>query len=156
EATTTAGKVDSTDLLVDFGTVKLLPGGKAFTLGDEENTVPVGKTWADLSPDTSDLQLPQKPQKFLVEMVDFLAIKPQLDKLTKQKHASLEKPRSSRDALLASSPSSRPRKATTSPLLVRGDGIPVRDGVVLDFALGTAIPLPSGAVAWWKAENNAN
>jgi len=158
EATPSASAVQSTDLISDFGAVKLLPGGKAFSFGDETNTAPVGKDWADVNEKASAAGTPSSPRHFLIEMVDFQTIRPMLNALPKpQKHASLGSPRRNHEALLASaSARSHPITPDTRLMATHTRAAVQKAGVVIDFALGTSVPVPPNIVSWWKAENNAN
>ena len=153
-ATGSLAAVEATDLTADFGMAKVLQGGKAFGVGEETDSLPVGKAWADIQATDSVLAGSTTLKHFLIEMTDYASIKPKLAKLPKA-HASLSAPAINRGSLLALQ--SRPMPAFASKPMVVGlsPGDP-NPGMVLDFALGLSLPIPSGIVAWWKGEGNAS
>jgi hypothetical protein len=150
-----SSSVLSTDLSADFGGVKILSGGRAFSFGDETNSVPVGKTWLTLKQDSSNSTAGS--ENYLIEMVDYATIKPKLNALpTVKRQASVSQPHASRQSLLASFQCDTPSPKTTGSMLTATAGSPTRPGLVLDFAIGSSVPLPPNIVAWWKGENNVD
>lgn len=146
-------QVQSSDLAAQFGLVKLLPSGKAFSLDNDTNTAPVGKAWADIEqPAASDGTVPPA-RHFLIESVDWLTIRSKLATLPKmQEHSSLEGPKQGRKGLLASARSVPAQQASARPMLTVRTLVPEKPGVVIDFALGVPVPVPPGVISWWKAE----
>lgn len=133
--------VMASDAALDFGTMKIVRGA-AFTLQGRRNSVPVAKAWGDF-----------QGRKFLVETVDYQAIQPALQTLTASASPASRHiyggPESMIQALAAVAPAGPP---VGEMQLARADTSP---GVVLDFAVNVAVPLPEGALAWWPAGDDA-
>jgi len=174
-----AAAIQTEDQTISFGAAKIIAGGRAFTIGAESNSIPVSKAWTLVEPDDPKAA----PRTFLVEKFDWLAAKTQLDKLEKApRTASIHSPKNDRQSLLASlgqsraAPLSHPLRRRGSAasrmgegrgegnqsdgargramLLAKSSALPA-DGLVLDFTILNAVPLPSGAISWWPAGGNA-
>jgi len=145
--------VEAGDQSTDLGNLKIPGGGKAFRVGEEEDTIPVSKTWIQMNRPDEPEQQALPPTRFLCERADWISIKPQLDKLPKHPgHASLEKRKSSRALLARLIPSPAPALGTPAPVLVAKSSPPANSGLVIDFA----VVAPPGLIAWWKGEGNTS
>jgi hypothetical protein len=92
-------EVDAPDYDSDFGTMRLVAGGRAFGIGAEEGSLPVAKSWADVSPGGTQSGA-TSARRFLIETVDYEAAKPSLNQLEKAPGHAWLRPRS-RPSLLA-------------------------------------------------------
>src|SRR5262249_24396332 len=61
---------------------------------------------------------------------------------------------SGRTMMAQAGPSRKDSKAS-APMLVASKAMDEHDGLVIDYNLAGCYSLPSGAVAWWMAESNA-
>jgi hypothetical protein len=158
-ATGSAAAVTATDHIISLGNMRFTGPGRAFNLQSPSNSVPVFKTWSPASK--------EEPGRgnFLIESLDYLSMKPNLNRLPKgTRHGSaslidVERARLLRS--LAATGSLRPAvagKAGTTgrePMLLAAAPKYPNAAVVLDFELGAPTPLPSGSVAWWRADDDA-
>jgi hypothetical protein len=130
------------DEILDFGAMKMVRG-HAFGIDDPENKVAVSKAWIETH-----------LRSFTAESADWLAIKPALDRLPRRE-ASLRQRNWERADLRRALPERRVAQAEAKPLEVAAVS-PVRaPGVVLDFIIVNSIPMPQGALSWWRAACNA-
>ena len=148
---------------LDFGAARIV-NGRAFSSSAQDETTPVGKSWVHLG-----------GLDWLIESVDYLAVKAKLDLLPKaRRSASNARPQSQREALIrslatqktavpAAAPGSGPGDAAqTQPQLAaratlgRGQAATASPPqFVLDFVIVSSVPVPSGVVSWWPAGGNA-
>ncbi|MEI2722970.1 MAG: LamG-like jellyroll fold domain-containing protein [Verrucomicrobiota bacterium] len=140
-----AGGVAVADEQLKFGAMRI-GDGHAFGLQSEGDRTPVAKTFARI-----------EGRDWLIERVDYTALKSALDKLPRpQAGLSPDRLKSDRSGLVRSLQArsgARPagrikRMAAVQP--------PDRDGLVLDFVIVSSVPLPAGVVSWWPAGGNAN
>jgi hypothetical protein len=156
-----AGGVDAADSTISFGVMRMVAGGRAFSLGNEQNSLPVAKSLTRLTNEDGTITT------WIVERLDYLSAKPSLDALPAAKHASLSKPTRNRSDLLrlqasatrqAENPQS-PRfarvKRQPKPMLLARNWHPPKDSFLIDFTIINAIPVPSGIISWWPAGGNA-
>ena len=152
------------DQTINFASMKIVAAGRAFSIGDDQDSVPVAKTWNSVQPET----LGADPRHFIIEQVDYLSVKAKLDSLPKAAgHASATPPKSSRSELLhlyASHAANQGRTGNQQSSRMRGDSTLMLmakapsssgHGFVLDFTIINSIPVPPGIVSWWPAGDNA-
>ena len=143
-ATNGLSAVTANDMALDFGTMKIVRG-VAFSLNGTSGPVPVAKEWHQT-----------QGRNFLVETVDYRAIEPSLQTLTATADASPKKTFASREQLIQTLTASVAQPAASRAMQVaRAETGPAK-GVVLDFTIIDAIPLPAGAIEWWPAGGDAN
>ncbi|HEY5914357.1 MAG TPA: LamG-like jellyroll fold domain-containing protein [Verrucomicrobiae bacterium] len=143
--------VEAADQSTDLGNLKIPGGGKAFGIGEEEDTIPVAKTWIQVGHAGAAIDGAQSPRRFLCERADWLSIKPKLDKLPKHPgHAALQKRKTTRALLARLAPPAAPAQATPAPVLLARNSSPANSGLVIDFA----VVAPPGLIAWWRGEGN--
>ena len=143
-ATNGLSAVTANDLALNFGTMKIVRG-MAFNLNGTSSPAPVAKEWVQ-----------NQGRNFLVETVDYRAIKPSLQTLTASTSTSLQKTFASREQLLQTLTANvAPPAASRAMQVARADAEPA-PGVVLDFTIIDTLPLPAGAVAWWPANGDAS
>jgi hypothetical protein len=133
------------DDYISLGSARI-GAGHAFSSQDEADKIPVAKLWARV-----------EQRDWLIETVDFLALKPKLDALPVRQAALPQRGsgHSGAESLIRSL--QRPAsdlKEDRSMWLVSTDPSP-RDTVVLDFVIVSSVPLPAGAISWWPGGGNA-
>ncbi|HEY5912406.1 MAG TPA: LamG-like jellyroll fold domain-containing protein, partial [Verrucomicrobiae bacterium] len=144
--------VEAADQSTDLGNVKIPGGGRAFGIGEEEDTIPVAKTWIQVGREGAAVNEAQPPRRFLCERADWLSIKPKLDKLPKHPgHAALQKRKTTRAMLARLAPPAAPAQANPLPVMLARNSPPASGGLVIDFA----VVAPPGLIAWWRGEGNA-
>jgi hypothetical protein len=133
------------DETADWGGVKMVPG-RAFRLVAPEESVPVARSWVVAS-----------GVRYLIESVDYAAVKPGLDALARPRQPrSAGHLKSSRAEWLRSLAAAPARRAGFAPTVTARALEPGRPALVLDFVLASSVPVPPGAVSWWQAETNAS
>lgn len=137
--------VAATDERLKFGAMQI-SDGYAFGIQSEGDKTPVAKTFARI--DGHD---------WLIERVDYTALKPQLDKLPKS-HASLspDNLKSDRSQLVRSmhaSATPKPPGNSNKPMRMAKAKPSSKDSVVLDFVIVSSVPVPAGVISWWPAGN---
>jgi hypothetical protein len=142
-----AGEVTTSDETINLGAMKIVAGA-AFRAGEESEGVPVAKTWFKSKEDG---------RTWLVETLDYLAIKPALDTLPKSAMSFPSSGSLLRESELLRSLRSRPKEASpASPMLIADSRVLPDSGVILDFVIVNSVPVPPGAVSWSPAGGNAN
>lgn len=131
---------------VDFGTAKIVDG-HAFSSTAQDEQTPVGKTWARIS-----------NQDWLVETVDYLAVKSKLDLLPGSKRsAGITPPKSKREELIRSlAARAHPSLNHGAQMLMANASAATQPEFVMDFVIVSSVPVPAGIVSWWPAGGNAN
>jgi hypothetical protein len=158
-----SAQVQTTDQTADFGAMKVVAGGRAFSPSLRQSSVPVAKSWVQVQDD------PQKPPRtFLIESIDYLSLKQSFASLPKSaRQASATSVKRGRTELLrslAGAPSAR--KISGPPAMNRArpaarpmtvaKAIPrFPNAVVVDFVIINSVPVPSGVISWWPAGGNA-
>jgi hypothetical protein len=150
--------VVAADVTIDFGGLKIVGEGKAFSLETPGESIPVAKTWTQVEGKPGE-----RSAYFLIEATDYKSIKPKLDKLPKssRRSGSLNGSRSDLIRRLALRGDGDARQVLQAalvpkPMVLARSSLRPKAGLVLDFLLVDSIPLPSGAISWWPAEDNAN
>lgn len=134
----------TTDDTLQFGTMRIADG-YAFGLQSENEKTPVAKTFVRI-----------EGRDWLIESVDYTALKPELDKLPKpQASLSPDKIKSDRIQLVRSMLARSEPKPSGQPMRMAKASAPVKQSVVLDFVIISGVPVPSGAVSWWPGGGNA-
>jgi hypothetical protein len=157
-------QVQTTDQTADFGAMKVVAGGRAFSPSLRQSSVPVAKSWVQIQDD------PQKPPRtFLIESIDYLSLKQSfasLPKSTRQASAtSAKRGRTELVRSLAAAPNARKisgspamnrtRPAAARPMAVAKAVPRFPNAVVVDFVIINSVPVPSGVISWWPAGGNA-
>jgi hypothetical protein len=147
--------VEAEDQNICWDSMKIVAGGRAFSIGREQDPTAVSKIWTQVSDG-------KQTRTFLIETLDALAAKPKFDALPSVRQASATKPNSNRAELLRMHASNRIQsereQASVAPehsKLIAANSIPSRPGVVLDFTIINTVPVPSGNVGWWPGGGNA-
>jgi len=166
---------------IGWDSMKIVAGGRAFSVGPiskarpasdaqtDQDPLPVSKIWTEVDDGG-------RKRTFIIETLDALGAKPKLDALKEGRHASATRPASGRSEFLrlhassakkskdqrqASNGKSQPieihrtREQIQDPTLAklsRGTQIP---GFVLDFAIVNTLAVPPGIISWWPAGGNA-
>jgi hypothetical protein len=142
-----AGEVTASDETINLGAMKIVAGA-AFRAGSENERVPVSKAW---------IKSKEDGRTWLVETLDYLAIKPALDTLPKTAMFFPSSESLLRESELLRSLEPRIKETSPStPMLIADSGIVPDSGVILDFVIVNSVPVPPGAVSWWPAGGNAN
>lgn len=129
---------------LDFGAMKIVTG-RAFSSTAQDEHTPVGKTWVRIG-----------GRDWLIETVDYLAVKSKLDLLPgSRRSGSNVQPTSKREALIRS----LAQKNTTAPKregkMLMAESRPARQAeFVMDFVIVSSVPVPAGIVSWWPASSN--
>lgn len=151
--------VDAEDQTISWDSMKIVAGGRAFSIGGEQDPTPVSKIWTQVNDGT-------RTRTFLIESLDALAAKPRFDALPTVRQALNKRPNSNRTEMLRMRASVRrnkereealmiPKGRSTSFKLIAANSLPSAPGVVLDFSIINTVPVPSGNVSWWPAGGNA-
>lgn len=126
---------------VDFGGMKI-GTGHAFSATAQNERTPVGKSWLSIG-----------GRDWLVETVDYLAVKSKLDLLPSSPRTG-RKAQPKREALIRSLASrSRPAPATGRMLMAQASQTRGAE-FVMDFVIVSAVPVPSGVISWWPGAGN--
>lgn len=151
--------VEAEDQNISWDSMKIVVGGRAFSIGAEQDPAVVSKIWTQVNDGN-------RKRTFLIETLDALAAKPKFDALPTVRQASTTRPNSSRLEMLQMHASSRrdsereeasiaPRNGSGHLKLIASHSLPFRQGVVLDFTIINTVPVPSGIVSWWPAGGNS-
>jgi hypothetical protein len=127
-----------------FGAARI-GAGYAFGLQQEDDQTPVAKTFGRV-----------EGRDWLIERVDFLAVKPRLDKLPKRQ-ASLPSGQIQSDrAHLVRSLQARlaPPQQTSKTMRLAQAPPPTQDSLVLDFIIVSSVPVPPNVISWWSGGGN--
>ena len=137
--------VENTDEQLKFGASRI-GDGFAFGIQSEGDKTPVAKLFAKI-----------EGRDWLIERVDYTAIKSQLDKLPKSQASLLpDKIKSSREKLVQSLQAKTAPKKTGKAMRMASARLDSKDSLVLDFVIISSVPVPSGVVSWWPAGGNAD
>lgn len=158
-SSTSAAEIDAEDQNISWDSMKIVAGGRAFSIGREQDPTPVSKIWTQVNDGNTN-------RAFLIETLDALAAKPKFDALPTVRQASNIKPNSNRSEMLRMHASNRrkdqheealvaPRGNSASFRLIASRSVSSQPGVVLDFSIINTVPVPSGNVSWWPAGGNA-
>ncbi len=143
-ATGAQAGVVATDDTIQFGASRIAEG-YAFGMQSAGEKTPVAKTFTRIA-----------GSEWLIESVDYTALKPSLDKLPKsQASISPDRLKSDRRQLVQSLPARTNPKSAGQPRRMAKASTPAKDSVVLDFVIVSGVPVPSGAVSWWPGGGNA-
>ena len=144
-ATATEAAVPAIDEQAKFGATRI-GDGYAFGIENEGEKTPVAKTFARI-----------EARDWLIERVDYTALKPMLDTLPmRQAGLSPDDLKSDRVQLVRSLPARTNSKPSGTPMLVAKAAPADEHGIVLDFVIVSSVPVPAGVVSWWPAGGNAN
>ncbi len=134
------------DETLDFSSLRI-GGGRAFSADAPTDTVPVAKTWTRVS-----------GRDWLIETVDFPALKAKLDALGATSGKRTAKAETSREELIGvlASGTTRHGANTLAQLSSFNSQLPDQTGVVLDFSIIACVPVPPGIISWWPAGGNAD
>lgn len=137
--------VPNTDERLAFGASRIADG-YAFALQNESDRTPVAKTFATI-----------EGRHWLIERVDYTAIKPKLDKLPKSQ-ASLSPDQIKSDSIgLVKSLQARTASKSSSKMKRLAMARPInKDSLVLDFVIISSVPVPADCVSWWAAGGNTD
>jgi hypothetical protein len=137
-ATGEQAAVTATDEHLKFGAMRI-GDGYAFALQNEGEKIPVAKTFGRI-----------EGRDWLIEHVDYTALKPRLERLPKS-HASLSPDRieSDRSKLIRSMHARTNQKFSGNPMLIGKANPTETDSLVLDFIISSSVPVPTGLLAWW-------
>jgi hypothetical protein len=166
-SSTNTAAVNAEDQNIIWESMKIVAGGRAFSIGAEQDPSPVSKVWTQVYDNG-------RTRTFLIETLDALSVKPKFDALPVVRHASATKPNSSRSELLRYHATSQRKKSAeearispaggktmekargvSEPVLALARSTPASPGVILDFTILNTVPVPSGVVSWWPAGGNA-
>jgi hypothetical protein len=137
--------VAATDEHLKFGAARI-GDGYAFALQNEGDKIPVAKTFGRI-----------EGRDWLIERVDYTALKPKLDQLPKsQASLSPEPIRSDRAGLVRSLQAHAAPKPARKPMRMAQAKSPVKDGVVLDFIIVSSVPVPADVISWWPGGGTAD
>lgn len=145
-------EVIAEDQTPDFGYARIAPGGRVFSIAEPQQDFPVAKTWARIANDAG--KLAPAARNFLIEAVDYGALKSSLDALPQSRYQSSVPPARGRSELLrrlAAAPAFR-----LEPGVMLAQAAPIStSAVVFDFALICPVPVPTDIVSWWPATDDA-
>ncbi len=145
-ATSQAAGRPANDDVVTLGGMRIADG-YAFGIQGEGAKTPVAKTFARI-----------EGHDWLIERVDYTALKPMLDLLPKpQASLSPDKLQTDREKLVRSlharsrsTPSGQPNRT----IRMAQARTPDKASVVVDFIIVSSVPAPSGLLAWWTGGGN--
>jgi len=166
-----AGEVEAEDQNISWDSMKIVSGGRAFSIGGEQDPLPVSKIWTQVDDDG-------RTRTFLIETLDAFAAKRKFDALPPVRQASNTRPNSSRTEMLRMHAANRQKnereqasvlpgktqnsaseRSTVSEtgraMLVAFRSESANPGLVLDFSIINTVPVPPGNVSWWPAGGNA-
>lgn len=142
---------------LNFGAIKVVGQGKAFSIGAEEDSVPVGKSWVTVPVEAKGLNEGPASRRFLIEAVDYFTAKPRLDKLGKPKNQAAVSPAILRQTLMAALATKPGTKSLDSRGLESGMRrklvaalASTNSGFVIDFSCQGSGVLPHAVVSWWE------
>jgi hypothetical protein len=163
-ASPSSGQVTSEDQTISFGSTRIVSGGRAFTIGNNQNSIPVAKAWTQVTDGAA------RTRRFLIEKLDLVAAKSQMDALPSVKRQALYKTSRTRFGLIiemasawhrTADPRRNPNAHSTEHLqpkatiTVAQSRLP-STGLLIDFQILNAVPLPAGAISWWPAGGDAS
>ncbi len=134
------------DQRLDFGSAKIVEG-HAFSSTAQDERTPVAKTWARIA-----------TQDWLVETVDYMAVKSKLDLLPGARGSgSNARPTSKREAMIRSlARNTAPASKNEARMLMAKASTSKPPEFVMDFIIMSSVPVPPNIVSWWPAGGNAN
>jgi len=142
----TAAAVAMDDSTIDFDSMKIV-AGSGFDLESPDDKVPVAKSWFPGD---------QPGLSWLVETIDYVSIQNSLDRLPQvEMHFSMNDAKLSGESLLASVSRRKLVEPESKPMIVAENSELPDNGVVLDFNVISAVPVPAGVISWWPAGGNA-
>jgi hypothetical protein len=132
------------DESVDFGAMKI-GAGHAFSATAQNAKTPVGKSWLCIA-----------NQDWLVEAVDYLAVKSKLDLLpAAPRNASQARPKSKREELIRTLARGNDAPPATGRMLMAQARRAPQSEFVMDFVIVCSVPVPAGCISWWPGGNSA-
>jgi hypothetical protein len=135
----------ATDEHLKFGAARI-GNGYAFALQNEGDKIPVAKTFGRL-----------EGRDWLIERVDYTALKSKLDQLPKsQASLSPDGFKSDRARLVRSLQANAAPKPARKPMRMAQAKSPVKDGLVLDFIIVSSVPMPADVISWWPGGGTAD
>jgi hypothetical protein len=144
EATGKQAAVASADEQLKFGATRIADG-YAFTLGNEADKTPVAKQFIKI-----------EGRDWLIERVDYTAIKANLEKLPKsQAILSPNRIQTDRTGLVKSLQAQAAPKETSKIRRMAMACPASKDSLVLDFVIFSSVPVPADVISWWPAGGNA-
>ena len=144
EANSKQTAVASADEQLKFGATRI-SDGYAFTLGNEADKTPVAKQFVRV-----------EGRDWLIERVDYTAIRANLDKLPKsQASLSPSQIKTDRTGLVKSLQAQAAPKSKNKIRRMAMAYPASRDSVVLDFVIVSSVPVPADVISWWPAGGNA-
>lgn len=131
---------------LDFGAMKIVTG-RAFSSTAQEDSTPVGKTWIRID-----------HRDWLIETVDYLAVKSKLDLLPNSRRgASNVRPKSKRELLIRSLARANAPVRESAGKMLLAQSQPARGAeFVMDFVIVSSVPAPADIVSWWPAPTGTN
>ena len=140
----TPSLADNTSL--NFGTMRIV-NGYAFSSAAEDERAPVAKSWVRID-----------GRDWLVETVDYLAVKSKLDLLPKARRtASLNQQSGTREKMIRSLAGKTGPSPRSDKRMLMAQASPSKPAqFVMDFIIVSSLPLPPDAVSWWTADSTAN
>ena len=136
-ATGTQAGVAASDEQAKFGASRI-GDGFAFGIQNEGEKTPVAKTFARV-----------EGRDWLIERVDWIALKPLLDKLPKsQASLSPENLKPDRAQLIRSLQARTTPKPSATPMRMAKAEPADKHSIVLDFVIVSSVPVPAGVISW--------
>lgn len=137
--------VPNTDERLNFGAMRIADGF-AFGIQTEQDKTPVAKMFGKI-----------EGRNWLIERVDFVALKPKLEKLPKpQASLSPNRIKTDRSQLVQSLHARTASKSSGKIKRMAMSRYSDRDSLVLDFVIISSVPVPADVISWWPAGGNAN
>ena len=144
-ATGKQAAVANTDEDLKFGAM-CIGDGYAFGIQSEDEKTPVAKMFTRI-----------EGRNWLIERVDYTALKPKLDLLPKsQASLSPDRIKSDRSKLVKSLQARVTPKSSSKMKRMASVRSSSKNSLVLDFVIVSSVPVPAGVISWWPAGGNAN
>ncbi len=137
-----APPADVNDDTLTFGSAKIILG-KAFASDNEQDTALSSKAWTEIEKRT-----------FLIETLDYRAIKTMLETLPKAE-AAAGPFNLKRADLRKELPERRAAREENRSMEVAVTDLSGEPAVVLDFVIVSSVPVPANIISWWPAGGNA-
>ncbi len=135
----------ATDEHARFGAARIADG-YAFGIQSEGEKIPVAKTFTRI-----------EGRDWLIERVDYTALKPELDKLPKpQASLAPEKLKSDRAILVRSLHAQTDSRPSGKTMQLAKASSQKQSGLVLDFIIVSSVPAPADIISWWPGGNTTD